>query len=301
MTAPQAPDWVAVDWGTTHLRAWPMLGDMPLGPRRESDNGMGRLTRDGFAPALDELLADVPGEGPLPVIACGMVGARQGWVEVPYHPVPSTPPGAAEAVRFTSGRFDMRILPGLSQSSPADVMRGEETQIAGFLAGNPDFVGTLCLPGTHNKWVDISGGVVRSFCTFMTGELFELIGTQSVLRHSVRAGGWDEAAFDAALDEAAARPEALAAGLFALRAEGLLANLAPGTARARLSGLLIGAELAAAKSNWQHRPVTVLGDGEVAASYKLALDRLGCAAQVMSGEGVVRAGLTVAWTKLGES
>ena len=294
-----ASDWVAVDWGTTHLRAWPMRGDAPSGPRRDSDRGMGSLAPDEFAPTLAALLADLPDTGSLPVIVCGMAGARQGWVETPYLPVPCAPPTAAEAVHFSSGRFDVRILPGLSQDEPPDVMRGEETQIAGFLATCPNFAGTLCLPGTHNKWVEVSGGRVCGFRTFMTGELFALIAGRSVLRHSVGTTGWDDAAFATALGEAATRPEALAAGLFALRAETLLRGLAPGAARARLSGLLIGAELAAARPCWRDRPVVVLGDGAVAASYETALGQLGCAVRGQSGEGVVRAGLTAAWRKSG--
>jgi hypothetical protein len=73
-------------------------------------------------------------------------------------------------------------------------MRGEETQIAGFLAQNPGFDGVLCLPGTHTKWVHISAGEVVSFRSFMTGELFATVGPHSVLRHSV-GEGWDDAAF----------------------------------------------------------------------------------------------------------
>ena len=299
MTERRTPDWVAVDWGTTHLRAWPMRGDAPLGTRRDSDRGMSTLAPDEFAPTLTALLSDLPDTGRLPVVVCGMAGARQGWVEAPYLPVPCAPPTAAEAVRFSSGRFDVHILPGLAQDEPPDVMRGEETQIAGFLATSPDFAGTLCLPGTHNKWVEVSGGRVLGFRTFMTGELFALIAGRSVLRHSVGATGWNDDAFATAIDEAVTRPEALTAGLFTLRAAALLHGLGPDTARARLSGLLIGTELAAARPFWRDRAVVVLGDGAVAASYETALGRLGCAVRGHSGEGVVRTGLAAARTELG--
>ena len=82
----------------------------------------------------------------------------------------------------------------MSQSKPADVMRGEETQISGYLAQNPNFNGSICLPGTHTKWVQISAGEIVSFRTFMTGELFNIISKHSILRHSVDEG-WDEKAF----------------------------------------------------------------------------------------------------------
>jgi len=82
----------------------------------------------------------------------------------------------------------MHILPGLKQDKNPDVMRGEETQIAGFLAGNPDFDGVLCLPGTHTKWVHISAKEIVSFQTVMTGELFALLSQNSVAhRTSMRS------------------------------------------------------------------------------------------------------------------
>lgn len=64
-------------------------------------------------------------------------------------------------------------------------MRGEKTQIAGFLAARPDFDGVLCLPDTHSKWVRISAGEICHFQTLMTGEMFDLLARYSVLRHSV--------------------------------------------------------------------------------------------------------------------
>ena len=105
----------------------------------------------------------------------------------------------------------MAVLPGLSQARPADVMRGEETQIAGLLAADPGFDGVACLPGTHTKWARVSAGEVVSFRTCMTGELFALLSERSVLRHAVGGEGFEEAAFAEALSDAIARPEALAA------------------------------------------------------------------------------------------
>ena len=138
----------------------------------------------------------------MPVIACGMVGARQGWIEAPYSQVPCAPVGLSMIKPVVEDtRLDVSILPGLSQTDPADVMRGEETQIAGYLAENPGFDGVLCLPGTHTKWAHISAGEVVSFRTFMTGELFALVSSQSVLRHSVGAG-WDGPAYRSAVSDA---------------------------------------------------------------------------------------------------
>jgi 2-dehydro-3-deoxygalactonokinase len=172
-------------------------------------------------------------------------------------------------------RLSVSIAPGLKQTQPADVMRGEETQIAGALRLMPAYDGVFCLPGTHSKWVHISAGEVVSFQTYMTGEMFALLSEASVLRHGMAGEGWDEAAFNAAVADAISRPERIAARLFALRAEGLIAGLTPAAARARLSGLLIGTELAGAKPYWLGQRVTLIGAEKLTAAYAAALAAAG--------------------------
>ena len=245
MTDTLNPAWIAVDWGTSNLRVWAMGADGRVLAEAESDEGMGKLAPEGFEATLLRLIAPWLNEYP-PVLACGMVGSRQGWREAPYRAVPCTPLDRAAliAAPTTDPRLHVTIAPGLMQANPADVMRGEETQIAGALRLLPGYDGVLCLPGTHSKWAHVSAGEVVSFQTFMTGELFALLSTASVLRHGMQGSGWDDAAFDSAVADALSRPERLGARLFSLRAQGLIAGLTPDAARARLSGLLIGMELA---------------------------------------------------------
>lgn len=288
-----APAWIAVDWGTSNLRAWAMGADGRVLAEASSEDGMGKLTREGFEPALLRLIAPWLSGKP-PVVACGMVGSRQGWCEAPYRTVPCTPldRGASVQAPTTDPRLKVTIAPGLKQTSPADVMRGEETQIAGALRLLPGYDGVLCLPGTHSKWVHISAGEVVSFQTFMTGEMFALLSEASVLRHGMQgAAGWDDAAFDAGLADALSRPERLGARLFSLRAEGLIAGLSPQAARARLSGLLIGTELAAAKPYWLGQRVTLIGAEKLSAAYARALAAQGVEAQRLAATDCTLAGL----------
>jgi 2-dehydro-3-deoxygalactonokinase len=288
-----APAWIAVDWGTSNLRAWAMDGAGRILGEAVSDDGMGKLSRTEFEPALLRLIGPWLGSGAVPVVACGMVGSRQGWCEAPYRQVPCTPLDAAAQVLAptTDPRLHVHIAPGLKQVAPADVMRGEETQIAGALRLEPGYDGVLCLPGTHSKWAQISAGEVVSFQTFMTGELFALLSEQSVLRHGMQGDGWDEAAFDAGLSEAISRPEKIAARLFSLRAEGLVAGLAPSAARSRLSGLLIGIELAAARPYWLGQRVTLIGAEKLSAAYARALLTQGVEAQTLPATACTLAGL----------
>ncbi len=287
--------WFAADWGTSNLRLWAIGPEGEVIGRATSDKGMGALTPEGYEPVLLELAAPWLGHGPSDVLICGMAGARQGWVEAPYASTPCKPSGLAPVTApSTDPRLRVRILPGVSQQDPPDVMRGEETQIAGFLAGHPAFDGILCLPGTHSKWVHVSAGEIVSFRTFMTGELFSLLSSQSVLRHSLHGEGWDDAAFTEAASEAMSRPERFAASLFSLRAASLLSGLAPATARARLSGTLIGLELAAARPYWLGQRVALIGGPLLTQPYATALKAQGVAPEAHDGENLALAGLTAA-------
>src|SRR5438477_4894503 len=123
-------------------------------------------------------------------------------------------------------------------------MRGEETQILGWLALNPerrDGRHVLCHPGTHAKWVLIEDGRIVRFVTAMTGELFAVLSQHSVLKTDAPAD--DDAAFDLGL-AAADGGGALAARLFTARARVVGGDAPASSTPSYLSGLLIGAEVA---------------------------------------------------------
>ncbi|HAD29520.1 MAG TPA: 2-keto-3-deoxy-galactonokinase [Rhodobacteraceae bacterium] len=290
--------WIAVDWGTSNLRVWAMDASHDLLAERSSDQGMGGLEPAQFEGVLlgiiDEFLA---ADRVTPVICCGMVGAKQGWVEADYLAVPSKPPSGDGATQVPSDdpRIDVRILPGMKQVAQPDVMRGEETQVAGFLRGQPKFDGVLMMPGTHSKWAHISAEEIVSFQTFMTGEMYALLARQSVLKHSVAVKGWDDAAFEAALSEAISRPESVAATLFGLRAASLVGDQSAEVARARLSGLLIGLELAATRPYWLGQNLAIIGAPEVVEVYAKALSLQGLKAQVYDAQPMTRLGLIAAY------
>lgn len=295
-------DWIAVDWGTSHMRAWVFDTQADV-IAQQNGPGMGKLSPGAFEPALLDAVAHYLDDTcKTPVICCGMVGARQGWAEAPYDAVPCPPPAADTALRMTAKdpRIAPIILPGLSQSSPADVMRGEETQIAGFLSEHPDFDGVLCLPGTHTKWAQISAGEVVSFRTFMTGEVFALLTTQSVLQHSTTSDDWDLYAFDDAVSDTMSSPALLSSKLFGLRAETLLHDAPNATSRARLSGMLLGVELAGARPYWLGQRIALVGDPTLNALYAAALQSQGVTVEQAEGDAMTRAGLKAAYQSLKE-
>src|ERR1700712_536906 len=108
--------WIAVDWGTSNLRAWAMDSDGQVIAEASSGKGMAKLNRDGFEPALLELINDwLMEDRQTPVIACGMVGARQGWIEAAYRQTPCRPV-LSETVASTvppDPQLQGTVLPGV--------------------------------------------------------------------------------------------------------------------------------------------------------------------------------------------
>ena len=233
------------------------------------------------------------------MVISGMAGARQGWIEAAYSQIPCRPLSAKMTrPNAQDERLRVHILPGLCQSNPPDVMRGEETQIAGYIADKPAFSGVICLPGTHSKWVQVEQGSVVKFQTFMTGELFDLLSKQSILRHSVDSLKWDDNAFLEGVGEVPHSPQKLTASLFSLRAASLLSEANPATARARLSGMLIGSELAAVRDAWHGHEVVLIGAQNLCGLYDSALQSLGCKTTIEDCDAMTLAGLRTAYQLL---
>jgi 2-dehydro-3-deoxygalactonokinase len=294
-------EWIAVDWGTSNLRVWVFGPDGAELAHVSGGKGMGGLQPKDFEPTLIAMIdAHLPHGRKTPVIACGMVGAKQGWIEAPYTATPCAIPGIGAAVQVHADdpRLDMRILPGVMQASPADVMRGEETQMGGFLTNQPDFDGVICLPGTHTKWVRISAGEIIGFRTVMTGEIFAVLSNHSVLRHSVGGDGWDQAAFDAGVADAIMSPQYLTSRLFGLRAGSLLDGDCAAISRARMSGLLLGLEMAGTREYWLGQDVALIGEPRLTTLYAAALAPQGVNAREYTGDEFTLAGLKAAYAGL---
>ncbi|HKU07750.1 MAG TPA: 2-dehydro-3-deoxygalactonokinase, partial [Bradyrhizobium sp.] len=120
---------VAVDWGTSSFRAWLMSAQAEALAESRGGEGMLHCVSAGFAPVLADHLARLGAPDRIPVLICGMAGARQGWAEAPYLKTPTRLDALHEgAIRLDAGS-DIRILPGIAQArgDRPDVMRGEET------------------------------------------------------------------------------------------------------------------------------------------------------------------------------
>ena len=145
-------------------------------------------------------------------------------------------------------------------------MRGEETQLLGALGVDAAGEAIVCIPGTHSKWAQVSDGTVERFATFMTGELFGVVSRETILSHAV--AGADEAedtdAFKSAVVAAFESPALAANLLFRVRSSQLLHGGSPASAREKISGTLIGLELAAGLAGDQPRNgITLVASGRL--------------------------------------
>ena len=296
--------WIAADWGTTHMRAWAIGEEDSVLAFRESNEGMKDLQQNEFEPVLLRLIESWLDDTKVTtVMACGMVGAKQGWVETPYLKTPCVPLDNNQLTTANTHdkRIKVHLVPGVMQHHPADIMRGEETQIPGFIKKKLEFKAVECLPGTHAKWANIKEGQITSFKTFMTGELFGVISSHTLIRHSTSIKGWNQDSFEAGVLEGFKNPGSIASNLFSLRAESIVNDLDRDQARSTLSGLLLGVELNGAQNFWKGNNVTLIGSELLSNNYHEGLKILGGQSQLFSLETATLSGLSSAFRDLNNS
>ena len=281
MTA--TPSLIALDWGTSSLRALLLDGTGNVIESRTEPWGLMHLPGGDFGAAFHAVTAPWRAHTPgLPAIAAGMVGSAQGWVHAPYCTAPA---GAAElaAALTRVSRADLSIVPGISTCGERpDVMRGEETQVVGVLEAYPALAADslVILPGTHSKWVRVLEGRVGDFTTFITGELFAVLRDHSVLGRfaSAAEGASDRSARDDAFARGVRAAQASGPGiaplLFSARALVLAERLAADASLEYLSGLLIGDELRCGLAGGR-RPAALIGDASLCGRYAAALQLVG--------------------------
>lgn len=289
---------IGVDWGSTGLRAF-LIG--PEGDvLHETATAQGASTLVGaqaFAAALEGVAGVWRRARPLlPVLACGMVGSRHGWVEAPYVACPANTGALAAGLRRSAD--GVWIAPGMlceelqsiSTQLPPDLMRGEETQVLGALLRHPGLAQGACLvlPGTHSKWVHVTDGHIARFATHMTGELYAVLRAHSVLGRLMNGAAADstgpaadaaDVAFTDGVD-AVCRHDHLGVlhQIFAARTLGLMERLPAASLAAYLSGVLIGHEVRAglawrAQHGLSDLPMALVGHPGLCNRYRLALQR----------------------------
>ncbi|KAB2676292.1 2-dehydro-3-deoxygalactonokinase [Brucella tritici] len=299
MALDKKPFAAVADWGTTRFRLWTLDVDGNVLGESRGDDGLLQAKEAGFEPTLERHLASVDSPDDLPVVICGMAGSRTGWIEAPYMSLPAGLDGIVKAAVRVPARRHVIMLPGVARrdETAPDVMRGEETKLLGLVhRGTRDAV--VVMPGTHAKWVRIADGGLADYRTFMTGEMFALLKDKSVLAGALEGAGAVEPngeAFAAGVRASLENPALISNALFSIRAGWLVHDRKPTDQQARLSGLLIGLEVAGGRTLYgKPEEVLLLSDDTMGALYASALEIAGLTVRRVAADELVRDGLFMA-------
>ena len=284
--------WVALDWGTSNFRAYLMDNNNVI-DQVSTQEGMKFIDQNEFEKILIKNIDAWNNKFDIKVvIASGMVGAKQGWIEVPY----INSPCDIRNLNFKSLKIlddvKIHILSGVSQFNPSDVMRGEETQIAGFLLNNIDFNGSICLPGTHSKWVNLNSYNIQEFTTFLTGELYEIVKKYSILNHSLNTAELDDEIVKSAAKLIIENPSFISNKLFEIRAENLLKNSSQISNNSKLVGYLLGIELSGSRNYWEDKDLVIIGSSNLNKYYELILNGRSNSIQLFNSSDMALNGLS---------
>ena len=278
------PHLIAVDWGTSSLRGARLDEAGRVLEEKSAPLGILNVPNGDFAGVFNSLFSDWMEPAGSVCLISGMAGSRQGWVEAPYVACPAGPEDLERHLHWIEpGRI--ALVPGLSveQGEVPDVMRGEEVQIFGALRLAGVTEGLFVLPGTHSKWATVRDGQVTGFRTYMTGEVYGLLGQHSILARTLDAEApLDEAMFRRGVTRAG-EGEGLLHNAFGVRALALFDRLSPAQSASYLSGVLIGEELRAQQLP-AGRPVVVIGAPALTARYALALGHKGVTVRSFGAE-----------------
>ena len=292
---------VTGDWGTSRLRLFRIengvVTDRVVGP------GIGGLVTSPAGALLNALATWRERGEPDAIHLCGMVGSRNGWIDVPYVDCPADVSGwRSGAAKIDLEGIPVTIMPGLACTTPRgapDVMRGEETQLFGAIVIAPPLRRgrhLIALPGTHSKWAMIEDGRITGFQTFLTGELFALLRDHSILTRAASADRESDAAgeddgFDAGV--ARAQDGDLLGSLFETRSAQLRAGRSSTWALGFLSGLIIGSEIVGAVSAFAADHVGLIGDPALTARYARGLAAHAHPTTSYDGDACALAGLAL--------
>ena len=277
-----APALIALDWGTTSLRAYLLGADGAVLQSAEHPLGILQVKDGDFAGAFRAVTRQWrTGQPALPALTSGMIGSRQGWREAPYVECPAGLDEVARGLIKIEGET-LAIVPGVNivdADFVPDVMRGEEAQIFGAFADGRSAIAVL--PGTHSKWVEVENGRILRFTTHMTGEAFAMLKTHSILGRMMTDEASDTVAFEDGIRRSG-DANGLLNHLFGVRARGLFGEISERSSPSYLSGILIGHEIRAARRS--ARTVKLLGSTQLAATYARAFKVLDIPCSTLSSD-----------------
>jgi len=250
---------ISCDWGTSNFRlrlldthSLKVLSEIrtDLGIKKcyqlftaQSEQSQESYFADYLLAQLEKL--DLKGIENNYLVASGMLSSSIGMRELEYCQLPIAFSGEELISSWIaiSNKLNLLLISGARTNN--DIMRGEEIQAIGLSDYLPKKgKGILVLPGTHSKHILFDAGRFIDFTTYMTGELFEVIGRHTILSASVEEVGWSPLNKEIFLKGVKKGVDNQLMGLlFSIRANSLIHKTSSKENYYYLSGLLIGAEL----------------------------------------------------------
>lgn len=287
-------EFISVDWGTTSLRAslcssagQTILqsvssddGALSVNQRFLAQSDKSPVARKAYyLKVLQDLIVqlDLSADQKNPVLISGMASSTIGMETVPYASLPFGLTGKNAVVKqWEVDEQEYFMVSGIATED--DLMRGEETQLVGaavLINMQHEEDALFIFPGTHAKHVLIKEGIVAGFKTYMTGEVFCQMFSNSILAQSVSPHhdheGSSKEAFIKGVKEGSNGN--VLHQMFKVRTNGMFSRLSKEDNFSYLSGMLIGAELKDLFS-LQKNHIILCGSGEMMQAYELALQCL---------------------------
>jgi 2-dehydro-3-deoxygalactonokinase len=287
---------LSCDWGTSSFRL--RLVEEPCKVLAEEKNDMGitlvynewkqtdkqeserlKYYQDFLLKQINNL-ADKTGYqlSGIPMILSGMGSSAIGMLELPYKQLPFAADGTDLPVHnlMATKHFPHKILIVSGIKSDDDVMRGEEMQLVGCFNDSDTGEMVFLFPGTHSKHIRVVNAKVIEFQTYMTGELFQLLSTRSILSATVEKPSGDftdehwQCFVEGINDSENFNP---LRAFFFVRTNHLFNKMSKTENFFYLSGLLIGLELKELEFD-ATVPITLVTNEAMRPFYTLALQQL---------------------------
>lgn len=295
---------IGIDWGTTNFRSYLIgrSGELLNESTASCDlvNTSKTLQAELLVEQVNDLRRDffVENDSEIPVLIIGMAGSSIGLRNVDYLSLENSLYQLYQKVECANiGELKVSIVPGFKGKSclgEFEVMRGEETQILGWLLKQAQRNASclsdsqpmrLCLPGTHTKWVEFETDKIRTFDTVPTGEVFAKLSRETSL--CVTEQSENTEAFLKGVQRTVGG-ERFNEVVFSTRTKVLSGEMLDSYAASYLSGLLIGTEIYAQLTRGETGLVHIIGNEKLNNLYQSALEIYGVPTRIYSSDLLVR-------------
>ncbi len=265
---------IVIDWGTSNFRAVLIDKYFKEIDSISTNDGMLTLKQNEFHPfLLRKLHKWLSKDKNIKIFMSGMVGSINGWLETKYLLCEVHLDDLVQnLVQIPNIDEKIYIVPGIKieKNGMIDLMRGEEVQVFGALKYLDIKDAILILPGTHSKWVKVKNNKIVDFITNMTGEVFSVMSSNTILAKSIKFKELDEEAFEKGM-KLSLFEGGLLNHMFQARTQAF--NIGENGVYSFLSAIIIGNEIKQMNSLFSSfKSVVIVGTSELNNLYKKILN-----------------------------